>query len=237
MHAHVLRALVAVCLALPVAACGGDLDPGSGNDPGTGSHTLFVNGDIEASPTVTNASRSPDFTTDFSVGVLRNDAPVTAGDVTITSNGGTVALVWSSNENRWTGRQNGYYEVYELSITSGEDHVSGVRVDGPALHHFTAPLPGAAVSATVPLEVRWDRDEAAATTELDTEEIDEIVIADTGAYSVPVGGLRSNGGETSQERLRIDRIAQVSPAGAIAGSTVRVQIRNEIEILVQPTGL
>lgn len=233
MRTHVLRTALAVCLA----ACGGDLDPGSGNDPGTGTSTLFVDGDVEATPTVTNASRSPDFSTHFSVAVRKNDVAVTTGEVTVSSNGGTVALVYDTAENRWRGQQNGYHEVYELSVSSGDDGVSGVRVDGPALHHFTAPLPGAAVSATVPLEVRWERDEAAATAQFETQEVGELAIADTGSYSVPVGALKSNSGEATEERLRLDRSERVTPAGALADSSMRVRIRNEIDVLVEPTGL
>lgn len=237
MHAHFLRALAPVCLAIPLAACGGDLDPGSGNDPGSGTSTLFVDGDIEASPLVTNASRSPDFQTRFDVAVRKNDAPVATGTVTVSSNGGTVTLVFDAAENRWTGSQAGYHEVYELNVSSNDDAVDGVRVDGPALHHFTAPLPGAVVSATTPLEVSWQRDETAAVASFDTEEISELEIADTGSYTVPVGGLKSNGGETTEERLRLDRSARVTPAGAVAGSSMRVQIRNQIDVLVAPTGL
>jgi hypothetical protein len=234
MRTQSLRATLVAC---SLAACGGDLDPGAGSDPGTGSQTLFVNGDVEASPTVTNASRASDFSTHFSVAVRKNDVAVTTGDVTITSNAGTVALAFDSAENRWLGQQAGYEEVYELSVSSGDDTVTGVRVDGPALHHFTAPLPGATVDATMPLDVRWSRDESADIASFDTEEINALDIADTGLYSVPVGGLKSNGGEVSQERLRLDRSARITPAGAVGDSSLRVEIRNEIEILVQPTGL
>jgi hypothetical protein len=234
MRTQFLRATLVAC---SLAACGGDLDPGSGNDPGSGSQTLFVNGDVEATPSVTNASHPSDFSTHFSVAVRKNDVAVTTGDVSITSNAGTVALTFDTAENRWTGQQAGYEEVYELSVASGDDTVSGVRVDGPALHHFTAPLPGATVDATMPLEVRWARDESAASASFDTEEINALEIADTGSYTIPVGGLKSNGGEVTQERLRLDRSARVIPAGAVGDSSLRVEIRNEIEILVQPTGL
>jgi hypothetical protein len=234
MRTQFLRAALAAC---SLAACGGDLDAGSGNDPGTGSQTLFVNGDVEATPTVTNASHAADFSTHFSVSVRKNDVAVTTGDVSITSNGGTVALAFDTAENRWLGQQAGYQEVYELAVTSGDDNVAGVRVDGPALHHFTAPLPGAAVDATMPLDVRWSRDESADIASFDTEEINALDIADTGSYTVPVGGLKSNSGEVTQERLRLDRSARVTPAGAVGDSSLRVQIRNEIEVLVQPTGL
>lgn len=233
MRTQLLRAALAVCLA----ACGGDLDPGSGNDPGTGTSTLFVDGDVEASPTITNASRAADFSTHFSVAVRKNDVAVTTGEVTLTSSSGTVTLVYDTGEDRWIGQQAGYHEVYELSVASGDDRVEGVRVDGPAPHHFTTPLPGASVDATMPLDVRWDRDEAADIAQFETQEIGELAIADTGSYTVAVGGLKSSGGEATEERLRLDRSARVTPAGAVADSSMRVRIRNEIDLLVQATGL
>lgn len=226
----------AVVFAL--AACGGDpLDPGAGNDPGTGSLTLFVDADVEASPITTNAGRADAFQTSFAVRVRKNDLPVTVGTVTMASNGGPVTLVYDAQEDRWRGNQAGYFEVYELSVASGDDFVDGVRVDGPAFHTFGAPLPGAVVDATMPLVVTWQREEAAEVASFDTEQIDQLDIADTGSYTVPVGGLKSKPDGTEQERLRLDRSARVIPAGAVGDSSVRVRIRNEIDLLVAPTGV
>jgi hypothetical protein len=237
MDLHLSRATLPVCLAFTVVACGGDLDPGSGNDPGSGTRTLYVDGDIEATPLITNASRAADFQTRFDVAVRKNSIAVTTGTVTVSSNGGTVALTFDAGEDRWRGTQAGYHEVYELNVVSGDDSVDGVRVDGPALHYFTAPLPGAGVDATLPLTVRWQRDEAASVASFETDQIGELEIADTGSYSVPVGGLKSDRDQATDERLRLDRSARVTPAGAIADSSLRVEIRNQIDILVAPTAL
>lgn len=220
------------------AACGGnDLAPGAGDDPGSGTHTLFVDADVQATPRLTNASSAADFQSHFEVSVAKDGLAVTSGTVTVVSEASEVALVYDAGNNRWTGRQDGYHEVYELTVRSGDDAVDAVRLDGPSPHHFTEPQPGATVDALMPLVVRWARDEAAAAADFETEEMDSISIADTGSFEVPVGGLKSNGGETEQERLRLDRFARISPAGAVAGSELRVEVRNEIEILVQPTGL
>jgi hypothetical protein len=220
------------------AACGGNaLEPGAGDDPGGGTRTLFVDADVQASPRITNASAAGDFETHFEVRVARDGVDLTSGTVTMVSSGGEVALVYQTSENRWWGVQAGYHEVYELNVQAGDDTVDGVRVDGPAPHHFTEPLPGATVDSRLPLVVRWERGEAAASASFDTEEMDSLAIADTGSFEIPVGGLKSNSGETEQERLRLDRFARIAPAGAVAGSELRVEVRNEIEILVQPTGL
>ena len=70
-----------------------------------------------------------------------------------------------------------------------------------------------------------------------TDEIDELAIPDTGAFSLPAGSLKSNSGEVEVERIRLDRQATVIPTGAVGGSQMRVQVRNEVEVLIQATGL
>jgi len=235
-HRHYLGGLA---LSLALAACGGGgaLDPGAGNDPGTGTGTLFIDADMEATPVVPNASAPDNFQTELRVRVRKNDVPVITGTVTVVSNGGTTALLYDAGEGRWQGVQAGYHEVYELSVASGDDAVDGVRVDGPALHYFTAPTAGATVDATMPLAVTWSRDEGADSATLDTDMLDSVAIADSGTYSIPVGGLKSKSTETEQEHLRLDRAARVAPAGAIGGSEMRVRVRNDIDLIVAPTGL
>jgi hypothetical protein len=63
-------------------ACGGsDLDPGSGNDPGAGTSTLLVSGDVTARPRLANARARGEFDTELSVRVSLNQLPITAGTV------------------------------------------------------------------------------------------------------------------------------------------------------------
>lgn len=221
-----------------LAACGGDgLDPGS--EPGTGTSTLTVNGDVAATPLVPNASKPTDFTTSFEIDVSKAGAPVTGAIVTVVSDAGAVVLTQSDGPlgRRWRGAQNGYYEIYQLTIDAGADNVRDVQVDGPALHYFTAPLPGATVNATMPLVVSWKRSEPATVISLDTRELDQIAISDTGTYTIPVGGLKSKSTETEQEELTVDRAERITPAGAAVGSDFRVVVRNRIDLVVAPTGL
>lgn len=220
-----------------LAACGGDaLAPGAGDDPGTGSLTLAVDADVDARPTIANARDEQGFTTEFHVRVRKNDVDVTTGTVTVRSRGGDVALTYGA-DNRWHGAQVGYWEVYELAVESGTDFVDGVRVDGPALHYFSAPLPGATVDSLMPLTITWKRGEGADSAMLDTDKIDELAIPDTGTFALPAGSLKSKPDAVEQERIRIERAATVIPSGAVAGSQMRVSIRNEVEVLVQATGL
>ena len=231
---------VVVCslLGATLAACGGGgaFDPGAGDDPGTGSLTLRIDADVDARPIGANPDDAQGFSTEFHVRVQKDTVDVTTGTVTVTSRGGEVPLVYGG-DNRWHGVQAGYWEVYELTVESGADFVEGVRVDGPALHSFTSPLPGATLDSQIAQAITWKRGEAADQATLDTDEIDELAIPDTGAFSLPAGSLKSNSGEVEVERIRLDRQATVIPTGAVGGSQMRVQVRNEVEVLIQATGL
>src|SRR5262245_23094977 len=144
------------------AACGGsDLDPGAGNDPGTGTSTLFVSGDVTARPQLVNARDDGDFETEFRVRVTLNQQAVRTGTVTVTSASGSVPLTFRADPERWEGTVVGYDEVYVLDVVAGEDLVEGVRVDGPDIHWFTAPTLGETLDSTLPLRVTWDCDQTA----------------------------------------------------------------------------
>jgi hypothetical protein len=231
------RVLVASAFTILVG-CGGDgaFGPGAGNDPGGGTGTLLVSGDVEAGPAFDNAQDELDFTTSFRIRVERGGAPVTTGTVTVESIAGAVDLVFDPSDEggRWRGVQSGYYEVYRLDVASGEDAVEGVRVDGPDIHWFDAPLAGASVDASLPLDIEWDRGDEAESASLETEQIDRVGIADTGAYTLAVGSLRSKAAETETERIDLRRSARVVPAGGIGGSELSVQIENRIDVVVAP---
>ncbi len=223
-------------LLATMAACGGGgLDPGS--QAGTGTATLLINADVVATPLVPNASKATDFNTSFSVEIRKGGQDVIADSVVVVSDAGMVTLLPDNQGNqRWRGAQSGYYEIYRLTIEAGADNVRDVQVDGPALHYFSAPLPGATVDATMPLVVTWKRSEPATVITVDTRQLDSVAISDTGTYTIPVGGLKSKPDQTEQERVRIDRAERITPLGAVVGSDVRVMVHNEIELVVAPTG-
>lgn len=215
-----------------LAACGGDP-----TDGGTGSNTLRVDADVEASPEISNGSSAADFTTDFHVSVEKDGVDVTTGEVVVVSDGGEVALLWDDADGRWRGSQAGYLRDYELHVTSGDDYVHGVRLAGPDLHVFTSPDGSAAIDATAPLVIAWSRDAEADAAELETREMDPVAIADTGSFELPVGTLRSSPDQTEDEEIRLTRSARIVPDGAVAGSELRVRIENRIELVVAATGL
>lgn len=219
------------------AACGGSasgLEPGVGDDPGTGTGTLAIEGNATAEPIINNAMGVAGFTTDVELRITRGDgSSVTQGTVELESSAGVFALAYDTAENRWRGTQNGYLEVYELNITSGDDNIVGVRVDGPDIHHFTAPAQGAVVDSTMPLEVTWDRGEMADMARIRTREFD-VEIVDNEAYTLAANTLRSEQDKSEEEELDLVRSNLITPAGAAAGSSFRVSIRNRIDLVVQP---
>lgn len=230
-----IRATTLSLLALAgLGACGGDP---SGDDTGTGSNTLEVDADIEASPEFPNATNAIDFTTDFSVRVEKNSVPVATGEVTVISEGGEVPLVYDAQDERWRGTQVGYYEVYGLEVLSGDDFLRGVQIDGPDLHAFTAPVTTGSIDATVPLQIAWSRDEVADQATLETEDLDPTTIPDTGTFELAALTLKNKPDEAEQDELRLERSSRLVPTGAVAGSEVRVRIENRLELVIAPTGL
>jgi len=219
-----------------VGACGGsDLDPGSGDDPGGGTSTLVVDGNVTAEPRLVNARTAGDYDTDFSVRITLNGQTVTTGNVVVTSATGSVPLVFNADqEARWTGRAPGYDEVYVLDVDSGPDFIDGVRVDGPDIHIFTEPTVGATVDSTVPLLVAWACDHGADSASIKAEELDSISIPDTGEYMLAPGALKAEQDKARENTLRITRTNRVTPAGAAGGSEWSVTIRNEIQVVAQP---
>jgi|MudIll2142460700_1097286.scaffolds.fasta_scaffold96029_2 hypothetical protein len=222
-------------LVVSLAACGGsgsDLDPGAGDNPGGGTSTLFVEGRVGAEARVANARVAAEFDTEFSIRILLNQVPVTTGTVTLTSLSGEFPLVFNANgENRWTGRQNGYDEVYILDIVSGADNVHDVRVDGPDVHTFDKPLAGATVDSTMPLEVDWVRSDTADLASIDTGRLDKLSIADSGTYMLPAGSLQAEKDQPKENTIRLERVDRVIPAGAAAGSEFSVRLHNDITIV------
>jgi hypothetical protein len=230
-----MRAYLASALCLFTACSGSDLDPGSGDDPGGGTSTLVVDGNVQAGARLTNAINSADFETEFSVRVSLNNLPVTTGTVQVTSASGTVQLAYSLDGERWRGVAPGYDEVYILDVVSGEDEVTGVRVDGPDIHVFTDPVAGATVDSTLPLVIDWSRDDTADSASIRAEQIDNLAIEDSGTFMLPANALQSEQDKPRTNTLQLVRTNRVTPAGAIGGSELSVSVENELDVIAQAT--
>jgi hypothetical protein len=177
---------------------------------------------------------SSDFTTEFRVRIELNGADVTTGVVTVTSATRSTPLVYSGQDDDWVGTAPGYDEVYVLDVVSGADEVADVRVDGPDIHTFKAPLMGATVDSTMPLELTWDRQQQADTVDLNVPELDTITLTDAGSYVLSAGALKAKKDQAETNTLRLRRSSRVIPAGATTGSELSVSIRNQIDVVAQP---
>jgi hypothetical protein len=208
---------------------------GGGDGSGTGTSTLLVNGVVSASPSINNSSNPADFTTDFSVAVTKATVAVTTGTITMTSTAGAVSLIFDTTTMRWHGAQAGYVGSYTLDVTSGTDAVNAVRVAGPDIHTFTAPLEGATVDSTMVLAVDWVRTGAADAATIRTRALNALMIPDTAAYTLPIGSLRSKPDQTENEQIDLVRVDHIAPGGAVAGSDFQVSVRNSVDLVVSPT--
>ncbi len=218
---------------LGLAACGGsDLDPGAGDDPGTGSRTLTVDGSVTAEPRLANARNASEFDTDFSVRIQLNGQDVRTGSVTITSSSGTIVLAHDDND-RWRGTAPGYDEVYILDVESGPDNVHDVRVDGPSIHTFSEPQAGATVDSTLPLMVKWSA-KGADSAAIDAENLDRVSIDDSGSYSMAAGALKSEQDKPHENQIEVRRTNRVTLDGAAGGSELSVSIENRITVVAMP---
>ncbi|MDB4961663.1 MAG: hypothetical protein JWP01_1662 [Myxococcales bacterium] len=231
--------LLLATLLFGTVACGGgsDLDPGSGSDPGGGTGTLQLEGSVRATPRLANARAALDFDTEISVRVLLGSVPVTTGTVQLTSAGGTLDLAYDNNNGNngsWRGTAIGYDEVYVLDIESGPDTVTGVRVDGPDIHTFSAPTAGATVDSSMTMSVTWDRAVEAETATLRTDMLDNIAIPDLGMYSMSAGALQADRSQPNENEIRLTRANRIVPAGGAVGSLFTVSVRNEIVVIAAP---
>jgi hypothetical protein len=222
-----------------VTACGASnpLDPGAGNNVGTGTGTLLVNGSAIAEANVPNAKLDTDFVTHVDLQLSLNGAAVTTGTVTIKSRTGTLALVYNGgqgNLGHWSGQIANYDEVYNLDVTSGPDAIHGVYIDGPDIHTFTAPTLGATLDATMANTLTWARGAAAEEARFTAGDGGGLVIADSGTYSIPPGTLKSNRGQAQTNTLRLTRTNGVVPKGAVAGSKVSVGVANQLDVVAMP---
>jgi hypothetical protein len=220
---------------LVLAACSDSPDslaPGAGNQAGTGTGTLAVDATVVASPSRFNAPANGDFETEFSVRVLRNNEAVANGTVTITTATGKIPLTYQSG--RWRGAAPIYDEVYVLDIASGADRVDAVRIDGPDVHNFTEPAAGSTVPGTLPVTIKWNRDDEADSAAVRTETTDWIAIPDAGSYALPAGAFRPDTAKPLMHTLRLARTNRVVPAGATAGSTWSVTIENQLNVNTDP---
>ena len=221
---------ITVVTAALLAACGGDSTGPAveRNNPGTGSSTLLVTADVDASDVPGG------FVTDLDVSV--RDAlgnPVSGASVTIANGAfGVVTLLE-------TGVGTGDYDAtrnsfpggdFILNVVRGPDNVRDIVVGGPGVHTITGPAINATVSNQQPLTVTWTVPSQAKSAEVETRDFGPWVMFDNGVFQIPVA---SNPARADQ-RIRVFRFNELEIAGGLPGSRLRVEIRQTVEpIIVQ----
>jgi hypothetical protein len=213
------------------------LDPGAGDNQGTGTSTLAVTGSATASPHVANARVASDFVTAFSVRVELANATLTTGTVTMTSSTGATPLAFTATGNdagHWVGVATGYDEVYQLDVVSGADKVEGVIVDGPDIQVITSPTAGATIDPTMPFMATWDRAATADVARIQAGDVDGIDVPDAGTYAVSAGTLHADKDRARTNTFRLTRTNQVTPKGALPESRMSVSVETEVDVVAAP---
>ena len=210
-------------------ACGDSTGPAADrNDPGTGTGTLSVIADIDGQDIVGGLETVMDV-------VLRDaqGAPVSGATVTIDNNslGTTTLFETGTGTGDYTATVNGFADGdYRLDIAVGTDLVENVVVGGIGLHTIDSPTLTDTVPANELLLVTWSRPAEAFRADVESRDYLAQDILDSGSHSVPANDMLAR----SDERIRVSRYNEVSIAGGLAGSQLKLELRRTSEpILVQ----
>ena len=225
MKLTILRG-IGVATALLLASCGDSTGPAAErNSPGTGSGTLLIKADVDASDVPGG------LITDFKVKVrdALND-PVKGASVTITNSTlGVVTLLEDAGDpGDYEATRNSFPEgdfAPTVVAANGTDRVEGVVLGGPGVHTITAPLQNAIVSSLEALTISWTVPSQAVSAEVKTRDWGPALVPDAGVYIVPIADNVSNG----SQRIRVYRYNEVAIAGGLIGSRMRVEVRQTLE--------
>ena len=221
-------------LVLALGCSGGGAVPAGvvgPTDPGGGTGTLTVDANVSAEESTNNAQAATQFGTDFTVNVSKAGAAVSGATVTIGSGGGVVVLAETATPGTYAGAQGGYHQTYTLSVVAGADDVHGVRLVGPAFHVIASPVEGATHPAGQAITVNWAPGGAPEAT-VETRSMPETAVDDSGTFTVAASFVAGEPGRLDDERVRVRRVSRTPLAGAASGSDLSVEIRNQVEFLV-----
>jgi len=189
----------------------------SRNNPGAGSNTLSVQGDINAS-TVNGAPL-----TTFSV-TVRDGAGATVGGATVTVLNPSVpdGVVNLVQVVAGTGPYAASVAAFpsgdfRLNVVKGTDSVQGVVVGGPGMHTINAPAVNATVPANQDLAVSWTTPAVAKQVKVFTRDM-TFSGPDLGAYTI----LAAQNPVRAGQRVRVERTNEVEAAGGLLGSRLIV---------------
>lgn len=212
---------MAVALAL---ACGDSTGPAVlRNEPGTGTGTMLVIADIEAN------DEPAGFITDFDV-ILQDALGAAISAATVTIRNGTLGTVTLEEQGVGTGdyfaQRFGFASGdYRLDVVRGSDNVQGVVVGGIAGHTILQPARNDTVPAGDTLLVRWTVPSQAAGADVESRDYQIQDIEDSGSHRIPGAFIQAR----PDERIRVWRFNRVDIAGGLAGSRLKLSVRNSVE--------
>lgn len=219
--------ILCLMLAMSVVACSDSTGPAaSRNEPGTGTGTMMVTADVEGQDVPGG------FMTEFDVS-LRDGAgnPISGATVTIRNTTlGTVNLLeLSAGSGNYEATLNTFASGdYRLDVTRGTDNVQGVVVGGISAHRILEPPADTTITANQSFTVAWTRPSEAVAADLETRDFSIDGISDAGAYTISAVDNPAR----PDQRIRLWRYNQVDIAGGLAGSRLKLSIRNTVEPIV-----
>ena len=203
----------------------------SHNNPGSGSSTLLVQGDINATQTM-GATAAPQTT--FSVTVKDGSgANVSAATVTVLNSSipdGVVNLVEATaGSGRYSATVASYPTGdFHMNVVKGTDSVQGVVVGGPGMAAINAPAVSSTGTTTVTanqdLAVSWTTPAVGKQVSVSTRDM-SFTGPDLGAYTI----VAAQNPARLNQRLRVDRFNEVEAAGGQVGSRLSVMYRVAID--------
>lgn len=220
------RVLLSAAVIAVAAACGGGDATGpavSRNNPGTGTGTLRVTADIDASSVP--GGMSTEFTVSLRDGLGNKVSGATVnvsnpslGTVTLTETGAGSGDYFNTRLSFPSGD-------FKLTVVRGTDNAQGVVLGGPGVHSMSAPVAGSVATAGQPMSVRWSVPSRAKSAILETRDFGPLALPDTGAYVI----AGANNPVNSSQRVRLSRYNEVDVAGGLPGSRLRVKVEHTIE--------
>lgn len=195
--------------------------------PGIGSGTLQVMGVVGIEDDGTG-----EYVTNFSVTIEDvAGAPVSEATVVFEAAFGSRTLLEdAATPGLYAASRAGYVPgSYTLSVSAGDDHLTGLKAWAPPVHSITRPAKNDAVVADTILNVQWSVPEEAQECRLTTRDYDSNWInGDTQTLWVPGVGNPPR----DDQRIRVlRRNTQFSEAG-LAGTRLAVSIRHTVEPII-----
>lgn len=214
-------------VAVVAGACGDSTGPAaSRNDPGTGTRTMHVVADIEGQDVPGGFVTELDVRLRDAQGNAISGATVTVRNPTL----GTVNLLeLDAGSGNYEASVNTFAPGdYRLDVVKDTQNVRGVVVGGLSAHQIVSPQANDTVPAGQPLTVSWTRPAEAMGADVETRDFAAEGIPDSGTYTVP----GADNPPRVDQRVRVWRFNEVTIAGGLLGSRLKLSIRNTVEPVV-----